>query len=322
MINLSYIGSGPYCYSSCLAMMLGAEAPPVAVIETVTGSPFGMQLVGGTLPFFDPYGWNPEIGIDKALTALGWTAETSSGGPPDTALERLTSCLAHGPVMAGPIEMGYLHYQPGKTGPIGADHYLTVLDINNDQVISHDPQGYPFAPLPLDDFIKAWQADTIDFGEPYTTRTNFTRARRVSTKEALTASIPHAVDWLRADPDHAMPPGSTGNGDAALALATSLESHRDERLYEHLIHFAIRVGARRMTDAATCLREIERTQAAAVMFRQARLIGSLQQSLAIGDNRTAAHTLRTLAPTYDTLQAELRHGPIPPQDSTRQTPAR
>lgn len=287
--------------------MLGADAPPVAVIETVTGSPFGMQLVGGTLPFFDPYGWNPEIGVDKALAALGWTAETSSGGQSDTALERLTSCLARGPVMVGPIEMGYLRYQPGKTGPIGADHYVTVLNISNDQVLLHDPQGYPFAPLPLDDFIKAWQADTIDYGEPYTMRMNFTRAGVVGIEEALTASIPHAVDWLRADPGHAMPPGSSSNGDAALALAASLESDRDEGLYEHLVHFAIRVGARRMADAATCLLEIKRAEAAAVMFRQARLIGSLQQSLVVGDNRAAAHTLRTLAPTYDTLRAELQH---------------
>ncbi|MFP3962313.1 hypothetical protein SMC26_08290 [Actinomadura fulvescens] len=286
----------------------------------MTGSPFGMQLVGGTLPFFDPYGWNPEIGIEKALATLGWNAETVSGGPSDVALERLSSCLAHGPVMVGPIEMGYLRYQPGMTGPIGADHYLTVLGIHNDQVISHDPQGYPFTMLPLTDFLKAWQADTIDFGEPFTMRMNFARAGRVGVKEALTASIPQAIDWLRAEPDHAMPPGSTGNGDAAQALAASLESGHDERLHEHLVHFAIRVGARRVTDAATCLREIERTQAAAVMFRQAQLIGSLQQALATGDNSTAARTLRTLAPTYDTLQAELQHGPSSPPDDRFQVP--
>ncbi|WP_106401406.1 hypothetical protein [Actinocorallia populi] len=306
MIDFPYIGSGPYCYSNCLAMMLGADAPPVAVIETVTGSPFGMQFVGGTMPFFDPYGWNPEIGIEDALAALGWTAQTSSESQVDAALERLTSHLAHGPVMVGPIEMGHLCYQPGKTGPMGADHYVIVLEVGDEQVILHDPQGYPYTSLPLADFVKAWQADTIDYGEPYTMRTNFRRMRRVDIKEAITAFIPRAVDWLRADPDHTMPPGSSGNGDAALALAASLETDRDEELYDHLVHFAIRVGARRATDAATCLRGAGRVEAAAIMSRQARLIGSLQQPLVAGDGPTAADVLRALAPTYDTLRAELQ----------------
>ncbi|MFC9970600.1 hypothetical protein ACFVH6_06815 [Spirillospora sp. NPDC127200] len=308
MIDFSYTGSGPYCYSNCLAMMLGEGAPPVTVIETVSGSPFGMQWVGGEPPYFDPYGWNPEIGIERALAVLGWTAEAGGGGPADAALERLTSSLARGPVMAGPIEMGYLHYQPGMAGPMGADHYVIVLGIQDDQVISHDPQGYPFASLPLADFVKAWQADTIAFGEPYAMRTNFKRIRNVGTGEAIAASIPDAVNWLRADLDHALPPGSLGNGDAALALAASLEGGCEQGVYEHLVHFAIRVGARRAADAATCLRETERAEAAAVMFRQARLIGALQQSLVTGDERTAADTLRALAPTYGALRAELQHG--------------
>ena len=47
-----------------------ATVPPsTAVIEVATGGPFGMQLIGGTLVFFDAYGWNPELGFDQALTA-------------------------------------------------------------------------------------------------------------------------------------------------------------------------------------------------------------------------------------------------------------
>jgi hypothetical protein len=50
-----YIGSGPYCYANSLAMMLGPAAPPPSVIEVLTGSPFGIELIAGRLPFFDPY---------------------------------------------------------------------------------------------------------------------------------------------------------------------------------------------------------------------------------------------------------------------------
>jgi hypothetical protein len=76
-------------------------------------------------------------------------------------------------------------------------------------------------------------------------------------------------------------------------------------LHGHLIYFAIKAGARRLTDAATALACIGRDQAAAVATRQARLVGSLQYSLVAGANESAAETLRQLAPTYDELAAAL-----------------
>ncbi|MFI9532100.1 hypothetical protein ACIG56_02550 [Nocardia fusca] len=96
-----------------------------------------------------------------------------------------------------------------------------------------------------------------------------------------------------------MPAGSLANGDAALALADLLGAD-DNDVREHLVHFAIRVGARRLTDAATCLHRAGFTDAAATIDRQARLVGSLQQSAVTGDTSTAVDTLRALAPTYDT----------------------
>lgn len=44
-----YIGSGPYCYANALAMLLGPAGPAPAVIEVLTGSPFGIQLLAGRL---------------------------------------------------------------------------------------------------------------------------------------------------------------------------------------------------------------------------------------------------------------------------------
>lgn len=81
-MNFPYIGSGPYCYANAFAMLFGMRAPSTAVIEFATGSPFGMQLLGGTLPFFDPYGWNPERGFDAALDALGWTSDVTRAARP------------------------------------------------------------------------------------------------------------------------------------------------------------------------------------------------------------------------------------------------
>lgn len=75
----------------------------------------------------------------------------------------------------------------------------------------------------------------------------------------------------------------------------------EEDIRNHLVHFAIRVGARHAADAATCLAQISQTRAAAIVDRQARLIGSLQYPLVIEEDARAAVLLRNLVPTYDEL---------------------
>ncbi|CDZ49269.1 RADC family protein [Neorhizobium galegae bv. officinalis] len=179
MKHVPYVGSGPYCYANSFAMMLGADAPSTVAIEFATSSPFGMQLLGGTLPFFDPYGWTPEAGFDAALDAMGWTSAVTKSNSEEDALAQLKLALCDGPVWVGPVEMGHLRHQPGMDGPIAADHYLVVLAVDDEGVRMHDPQGYPFATLPLDDFLTAWRAETIDYGDPYTMRTDFRRVRVV-----------------------------------------------------------------------------------------------------------------------------------------------
>ncbi|MEV0147073.1 MULTISPECIES: hypothetical protein [unclassified Nonomuraea] len=69
-------------------MILGGEAPAPAVIEVLTGSPYGMQLIGGRLPLFDPFGWDPEIGLDAASACSAGSASPGRGTAA-AALDRL-----------------------------------------------------------------------------------------------------------------------------------------------------------------------------------------------------------------------------------------
>lgn len=303
MFHFPYIGSGPYCYANSFAMMLGRQAPSSAVIEFATGSPFGMQLVGGTLPFFDPYGWTPPAGFDNALASLGWESELFRGKDADDALAALKRELRDGPVWVGPVEMGHLRHQPNA--PMGADHYVVVLEANDRRVLMHDPQGYPYAVLPLEDFMAAWRAETIGYGEPFTMRTGFRQVAEVTEEDVIRASLPAATRWLSMAEAGEMPPGSLGNGEAAEGLAALIEQGADGELLEHLIHFAVRVGVRRAADAATCLHRIGRAEAAEIMTEQARHIGSLQYPLVAADDASAAAALRALAPTYERLLAAL-----------------
>ena len=195
-MHVNYVGSGPYCYANSFAMMFGNAAPSVAVIEFATSSPFGMQLIGGKLPLFDPYGWDPEQGFDDTLDALGWASDLSGRGTADDALARLKAALVNGPAWVGPLEMGHLHHQPGVRGPIEADHYVVMLEVDGERVLMHDPQGYPYATLPLADFMTAWAAKTLSYGTPYAMRTAFRRVAERSELEMIEASLPAAKRWL------------------------------------------------------------------------------------------------------------------------------
>ena len=82
---------------------------------------------------------------------------------------RLRAAIQHSPVLIGPLDMGYLTYNPYAFG--GADHFLVVLTVEHNHVLVHDPKGFPYATLPLEDLLKAWRAERIDYiDEAYTLR--------------------------------------------------------------------------------------------------------------------------------------------------------
>ncbi|HEY1488810.1 MAG TPA: hypothetical protein VGF84_22065 [Micromonosporaceae bacterium] len=305
MQHHAYVGNGPYCYTNAFAMMLGDEAPSTAVIQVACGAPFGMQLIGGSVMFFDAYGWNPEMGFEPALNAIGWTSTVAKGGEPAEALARLAAATANGPVWVGPIEMGHLRHQPEMSGPIGADHYVVALDVNDERVLVHDPQGFPYAEVPIGDFMTAWRAETVNYGEPYTMRTDFAKVADVKDADAIRAVIPQAVELLSMSRGEGMPPGSLGNGEAAERVAQMIEAGAGDGLRESLIYFAIRAGARGLSDTADCLFLAGYDDAAEIAARQARLVGSMQLPMVTRDLPRAAAALRELAPTYDRLRVAL-----------------
>ncbi|MEU3051568.1 hypothetical protein ABZ705_34710 [Streptomyces sp. NPDC006984] len=284
-------------------MMLGEESPSTAVIETLTGSPFGAQLIGGTLPLFDPYGWHPEAGLDAAIPMLGWSCERSDGGTPTQALERLRAACAQGPVLVGPVDMGLLLYQPGTPNADGGDHYVVVLAADQDSVELHDPHGHPYATLPTHAFLAAWEARGISYIDaPFVLRNGFVRNRRVTPIDALRQSLPEAERWLAGRDDLPMPTGSLGGAAAVEALADMAAQGMPPGIRTLLTAFGVRVGARRLNDAATCLAELGLSRAASIAQCQARILGGLQYPLVHGDDQTAAARLRQLAPTYAQLR--------------------
>lgn len=303
-----YVGSGPYCYANSFAMVLGPKAPSTAVIEFATSSPFGMQVINvpkEPLVFFDPYSWDPLQAFDAAVKAMGWTCTEIIGKDEDDALSALKAGLEHGPVFVGPVEMGLLKHQPNARGPIGADHYVVVLRIENDMVEMHDPHAHPFATLPVNEFLAAWKADTLGYGKSYTMRVNFKQTEEVTEEEVIRRSIPSALKHISTFEGGDMPPGSAGNEAAANWLINKLESGIGPGMRAPLVYFAVQVGARRTIDAATCLNRIGYTASAAVMGDIARTIGALQYPLTQKKDSDAVEILKKLGPLYAKLKTAL-----------------
>lgn len=305
-VTVRYVGSGPYCYANSLAMMLGRAAPDPAVIEVLTGSPFGAALIGGVTPFFDPLGWDPGIGLDAAISSLGWTCRTSAAGSDTDAAIRLREASSSRPLLAGPVEIGLLLHHPGSGAAIGSDHYVVVTGVEDNLVRFHDPHGHPYATLPVDDFLAAWRADSIGYPtESFTARAGFRKIHDIDAATALRRALPMAARWLAGDVDLPVPPGSLGGAVALDRLAELAETGLEPCQRDHLAYFAIRVGARRLADATSCLAYIGEDQAAQIVEDQARLVGAMQHPLVTGDCATVARLLRQLAPMYEQLRVSL-----------------
>jgi len=290
-------------------MAIGAQALQPSAIEVLTGSPFGATFIAG-LPYFSPAGWDPDIGLDPAIAALGWACERTAGGDATEAIGRLREASKAGPVLVGPVEFGLLSYIPGMGTPIGSDHFVVVIGVDDATVTLHDPHGHPYATLPIDAFVAAWRAETVPYpSTPFTLRAGFHRIRDVDVATALRGSLPDAVRWLEASGSESTKAGLSSAGDTVERLAGLVTAGLDEQTYDHLVHFAVQVGTRRLADTSLWLGTIGHDRAAEIADMQARLLGAIQYDLVAGNHLSAAAALRKLAPTYAQLRDALTRTP-------------
>ncbi len=279
----TYSGNGPYCYANSLHMCLMSAGLDRSVtpglVECLGGMPFGAAYFRfGDTPTFFPStpARQPDSALDQALWALGWACESSRASASDSAasaLERLRAAPL--PVLIGPVDFGKLTYVPNHADFGGSDHYVVALEVAEDRVRVHDPAGYPFAMIPLDDFMVAWEAKTIDYGPSagllrYVLRCGFHQAEPLSRAE----SLQRMVTRIRELNSYSWEGPQVFGGPAAFrALAKDICTESAERQRGHLIWFALPLGARRCTDGATFLAEAGLSAGADCMERKAKLYG-------------------------------------------------
>lgn len=298
-MTINYTGNSAYCYSNSLHMVLKASGietvPSVGLIECMTGMPFGSTFIDFGVPqlFPSPPAANPDEGLDIAIKTLGWTCEVWRGDEEEQALKQLKSAIQESPVLLGPLDMGYLSYDPNASQKRGADHFLVPIKIEDEMVCMHDPQLYPYAVLPISDLMRAWNAKDIGYvNTSFTIRHQFRQKYEVNQMTVYN-SILQTVKTIRKQP---LPhPSFLGNSKAFVKVVELLQSDPPPSLVEILIGFSFPVGAKRCSDAYSFFEEFGIQDAAKLMLAKAQLYGRSQYYAVQGNWKETANCLTELA---------------------------
>jgi hypothetical protein len=279
----------------CLQHAGIAHLPPVSLVECMTGMPFGACFLKHEAPLFfpSPASLDPQSGLTRALTILGWTCTVWQGDEAAMALAALQDALSVGPVLLGPLDMGFLPYDPNHAHERGGDHFIVVLKREADRVQAHDPQFYPFAVLPVADRMRAWDASDLGYATcAYTLRGGFREQRHVSHEHMLNDTLKAAQELSRTTPTGPVAYG----GAAAFALAAEeVHKHPAGAFIALLTHFALPLGARRCLDAAGFLTVVGKTTAARLMGDKAEAFGQAQYYAVQKDWQRTGELLEHLA---------------------------
>jgi hypothetical protein len=301
-----FCGRMSYCYSKCLKMVLDwkGDSYPLPFLECLTTVPFGFVYIadaekkGG----FAVNGFNPHIGVRRALEALGYRYESRWFTDEDEALSYLQSALQQGPIILGPVDMGHLSYSPFRRFQAGSDHYLVLTDFNDGVPIVNDPDGFLQVPLPIEDLLRAWKAEGIGYREgPYSLWIIKGRERRPSKEELYRRTLQLGLQNLQIGESQHLGEGIMHQGARAIEkLAEDIKRYRSSRWLNFYAVFSFRVSAQRCFDSAWFIAEAPFTnqplkRASQVRMEQAQLYGRAQWQAATKKFGAVAKTLTEIA---------------------------
>lgn len=294
-----------YCYANSAAMLLGASGFPIppAEIEVLSGVGLG-ACIPGELPFFSSAAGLPDSGISRALEMLGFTfeehAQDDDSAPP---FDWLAKRLASGPVVAGPLDMSLLRYNPARPPGGGVDHYVLVSRIDAADVQIYDPAGYAAVSLSRDLFAESWRASTIAYRRGAFRAWCAPRRVRTPSDDAIRQE---AVAWFKTlyrQSETIAAERDWAEGEQAIRKLA--QRARDRALSQaqagHLRFFALPLGAKRALHFRAFFSAIDGA-VADLKLRQAELFGDCHSRFMRDDSVGMADTLDALA----TCEAHLR----------------
>jgi hypothetical protein len=288
-----------------LLSAIGEDISP-AFIEAVTGFALGASLERNDMLFFDNCLSSPEKGVSIAFKTLGFEViEKASKADERVPMDELRRDLARSPVLLGPLDMGYLTYLPNHRVLGGCDHYVLALEMDETDLLLHDPAGYPFVRLSLEQLEPAWRAERIAWS--CGTYRCWTSPRRTSNpgaddiyREAVRLFKSGYMEQLKAD-------GHRGKR----AILFKADQIRNGTISDgekgHLLHFAFSLGARRALDFANFFHGRD-DRLAKLKEKQARLFGQCHTLAVLDDWMRVADTLEQLAHNEQEIETAILAG--------------
>ncbi|QGH32623.1 hypothetical protein GI584_00355 [Gracilibacillus salitolerans] len=291
-----YWGNGAYCYSNSVSMLLstiGENITP-SIVEVTTGFSLGASLERNRMLFFDNGLSSPDKGINLAFHNLGFSVvekvQFSDKGMP---IEELKNELKTSPVMLGPVDMGYLNYLPNHQFLGGCDHYVIALEISNDDILLHDPAGYPFVWLSLGNLEKAWKAESITWSKgAYRYWKSPKRIEKTSEEDVYNKSIQLYKEAYKEQRNQ------TNFGSHAIKFKAEQirKSNITDEEKGHLKHFAFPLGSRRAIDFSYFFKG-QNDFLSSLKEKQAKLFGKCYSDASSDNWIGVSNTLEVLAVT-------------------------
>ena len=292
-------GRMSYCLIKSLQMVLAYQGQSYSLpwLECVSGETFGFVYPRDGKSFFAVVGERYHLAGEHLLRTLNYDYTYTGSSEGETALAALQTARKKGPAVAGMLDMGYLTYIPFHRELLGTDHAIVVLALQPDKVIVHDPAGFVAVPLPLSDFLAAWQRDVYT-GKPYGLWLIGAQGTPPTDEEIWEKTLACARANL-ARPREAITDGLTllYGPEGMQALAKDLQEW-PERDLGALPNFCWQVSAQRCLDSAFFLRE-RLPDAAVIRWEECQIFGQLQQASTAKERAALPDLLERLA-DYET----------------------
>lgn len=293
--QVPFEGRMSYCLIKSIQMVLahGGHSYSLPWLECVSGEAFEFVYVRNEQHFFALIGDRYHLAGEHLLRTLNYSYSYTGSSNDTTALAALEDALKNGPVVAGMLDMGYLSYMPFHRGIRGVDHAVVVLALQPNRVILHDPAGYVAVPLPLDDFLAAWQRDVYT-GKPYGLWQIGLQGEPPTDEVIWERTLARARSNLARTQETAVDGSPTIYGpDGMRTLAVDIQA-APERDLGLLPHFCWQVSGQRCIDSAFFLRE-RLPEAAAIRWEECQIYGQLQQASAANERAVVVDLLEQLA---------------------------
>lgn len=257
--------------------------------------------------FFDDCTSSPDQGINHAFEILGFnvTEKVYQDGE-FIPLNELKDDLNRSPVMLGPLDMGYLTYNPNHPYLGGSDHYALALDYNENAILLHDPAGFPFVWLPFDQLESAWRAEKITWSAgSFRSWVSPTRVSNPTSEEIYGNAIQlFKASYLNQNHFAVKENKLVGKEAIRLKAAQIKGGNISDGEIGHFIHFAFPLGARRAHDFSIFFKE-RNEQLASLKDKQARLFGKCQTFAVSKRWDEVAQTLELLADVESDIESAI-----------------